>query len=203
MLPKQWRKATFTSLCFGHTHLPPFLHPKLGAVGMKSHFNEWDIFLSKQTPDLEVLNRETRFTLCFNAHSGAALWLRWARDAGEPEEHIWGSAAARRCRWLPCWDGCHRTVQEEEVAPPHPGKCHVLGRWDTPLLPWSGFDAAFPKARHSKGRVSLQWTGWTLQGKAPDPLGQATEGHWGGRRTKNKLGKAKGCPWVDIKRKLL
>ena len=83
------------------TRLPHFLHPKLGVMAMTNRFNEWGTLLCRQSPDLEVLSRKMHSTLCFNACSGAALSLKGARGAGEPEEDIWGSTAAWRCWWLP------------------------------------------------------------------------------------------------------
>lgn len=114
---------------------------------MTSHFNERDTLLCKQIPDLEVLNREIHVILCFNANSGPALWLKWTRDTGDPEEHILESMAAWRCRWLPAGTGVTEQFRRRwhfptwrnsmclatKTPPSTPGPCLMLLflKWDT------------------------------------------------------------------------
>lgn len=111
----------------------PFPQPSLGAVGTESHSREGCTLLSKQT--WKSPSREIHSTLCFNACSWAALWLRWARDAGEPEKpEIWGSTGVQA---VPVLGQVSQSCAGGGGTSPS-GRGHVLTLLDPPSTPGLG-----------------------------------------------------------------
>lgn len=103
----------------------------------------------------------------------------------EPEKHIrWSTAAWRR---LLCSNGCHRDVCEE-VAPPQPGKCHVLGRWDIPCIPNPDLTLLFLKQETPK--AGFHWMDFTREGSRP--TWTSDRGTLGRRRDERKIERSKG-----------
>lgn len=124
VLSKQQGKATFTSLCYGHTHLLPFSSAKSGSWEVEEPF-QWMMHLVEQV-NLEVSSREIHSTLCFSACVGATLWLRWARDAGEPEKPIFSWNGLCKGRHQTYLDKQHRDTGEEKGPKTNWGKQRSL-----------------------------------------------------------------------------